>query len=52
MSVKIKSRKTIKNAIIQRIEYYNTEGIIVRDEEYEEGIVKLVSVYRYEISAV
>lgn len=48
MSVKIKSRKTIKNAIVQRIEYYNTEGKIVRVEQYEEGIVESVAVYKYE----
>lgn len=48
MSVKIKSRKTIKNAIVQRMEYYNTEGKIVRVEEYEEGIVESVAVYKYE----
>ena len=48
MSVKIKNRKTIKNAIVQRMEYYNTEGKIVRDEEYEEGIVESVGVYKYE----
>ncbi|KIA93632.1 MULTISPECIES: hypothetical protein [unclassified Flavobacterium] len=48
MSVKIKSRKTIKNAIVQQIECYNGEGKIVRDEEYEEGIVVSVEIYRYE----
>ncbi|UTN03721.1 hypothetical protein L0669_20625 [Flavobacterium bizetiae] len=48
MPGKIKSRKTIKNAIVHRMEYLNKEGKIVRDEEYEEGIVESVAVYKYE----
>jgi|GEM_PF-3470063 len=48
MSEKIKICKTVVNDIVQRVEYYNSEGTISQDEEYKDGVLKYLKVYSYE----
>lgn len=48
MSEKIKICKTIVNNIVQRKQYFISEGKISQDEEYLDGVLKYLKSYSYE----